>query len=330
MKNSLDKDTMVIRTTKAKFFLHIFFIASLLISLFLFFDFRIRYQFRQVVADNFISVLKVLSTRHEQYIYDGQQLVKILSRSPVIIDKDVLSCNSYLATLKQDYPTYAQINLLDANGQLICGTGYSSSQILSVGAFREYFNEAVHKKKLTMSEYSIGILSRKPVLIIAQPILDVDQNVSSVIMLSLDLNWINQDITEFHLPADRSLLILDKNGVVLGGFWSEEKMIGHSIAKTKIFKSLISSNGEGALESNEIDGVDKIFTFSKLRGTLEEHQIYVVIGIPKTSIDEIVRVFSYAHYMTWLIFVFALFVIMYVIDRYLTNSKQEKSKKRKK
>lgn len=153
----------------------------------------------------------------------------------------------------------------------------------------------------------------------AQPILDDEQNVISVLVASLDLEWINESIANFNLPSNRSLLILDEYGNILGGFWTEEKLIGHSLADTAIFKDIVNLGGEGSLESSELDGVDKLFIFTNLKGLPGDHNIYVLLGIPQKEINELSRTAYFNQLLAWLLGLCLLFLVVYMSIRFIMD-----------
>lgn len=127
MKNNFKNET-VYKITRWKLFFHILLVFLPILLLSIYFDFRIRQQVKEKVVDNYSSVLKLLSEQHQKYINDGEQLLHVLADSPTIIEHDIDKCNQYLGDLKEDHPFYADIALLDANGQHICGASYNQNQ----------------------------------------------------------------------------------------------------------------------------------------------------------------------------------------------------------
>lgn len=309
MKNNL-KNEIAHKITKGQLFFHILLIFLPILLLSIYFDFRIRQQVKEKAIENYSSVLKLLSEQHQKYINDGEQLLHVLADSPTIIEHDIDKCNQYLTGLKEGHPFYADISLLDADGQHICGASYNPKSVVNVSLFREYFTEAVNTKRFTMSEYTMGVVSRKAVIILAQPVLDAEQKVRGVLIVSLDLQWINKSISEFKLPSDRSLLLVDKEGKVLGGFWSDEKLIGQSIAGLSIFQEIIRNGEHGSVRSDELGNMDKLIVYSKLDGLPEEHPIYVVLGIPEQEINALTRAMSYGSILMWAISLILLFYFM--------------------
>ncbi len=140
-----------------------------------------------------------------------------------------------------------------------------------------------------------------------------------VLVASLDLEWINKSVANFNLPSNRSLLILDKSGNILGGFWSEEKLIGHSLAQTTIFKNVVNLGGEGSLESSELDGIDKLFIFTNLKGLPNDHKIYMLLGIPQKEINELSRVSYFNQLIAWLLGLCLLFLVVYISIKFIMD-----------
>lgn len=326
MKDNL-KNKIVYKITKWRLFSHIFLVFLPILLLSIYFDFHIRQQVKEKVVDNYSSVLKLLSEQHQKYINDGEQLLHVLADSPTIIEHDIDKCNQYLAGLKNGYPFYADIALLNADGQHICGASYNPKSVVNVGLFREYFSEAVHTKKFTMSEYTIGVVSRKAVIILAQPVLDAEQNVSGVLLASLDLQWINKSISEFKLPSNRSLLLVDKDGKILGGFWSDEKLIGQSMAGLSIFQEITRNSDHGSVWSNELGGMDKLIVYTKLDGLPQEHPIFVVLGIPEQEINASTRNMFYGLILMWALALISTFYFIHHTLNFLVSKNIERKKK---
>ncbi len=247
----------------------------------------------------------------------------MLAHDNDIIQQNIEECERLLGDIKKDYAFYANIFLLDTSGQSLCSTGAHPEQVVNVGLFRQYFTEVMRSKDFTISDYSIGITSRKPVIILALPVFDEEKNITGVIAASMDLEWINKSIAKFDLPTNRSLLIVDSTGNILGGFWAEEKLIGKSIANTDIFKKIKAKQGEGGFVSKDIDGVEKIFTFSQLSGLPSEHPIYVILGLPKKEVDSTTTVFNHGQLSTWVLTLIIFFSIMYFVMSHYSHTFKE-------
>lgn len=314
---------LVIKTTRTRLFFHVFLILLPVLFLAIFFSMKIREQVKTRASENFQSLLQLLSAQHEQYLHDGQQLLYVLAHDNDIIQQNVDECKRLLSDIKKDYAFYANIFLLDTNGQSLCSTGASPEHVVNVGLFRQYFTEVMRSKDFTISDYSIGITSRKPVIILALPVFDKEKNITGVIAASMDLEWINKSIATFNLPTNRSLLIVDGAGNILGGFWSEEKLIGRSIANTDIFKKIKARQGEGGFVSKDIDGVEKIFTFTQLSGLPSNHPIYIVLGLPKKEVDSVTTAFNHGQLSTWTLTLIAFFSIMYFVMSHYSQTSRE-------
>ncbi|PIG91169.1 ATP-binding protein [Gloeocapsopsis sp. IPPAS B-1203] len=228
------------------------------------------------IREQAVLLTRVVSTHHEQVITDTQQLLAILAQLPQIQSSHRI-CSSLLKSLQQQYPRYASLGVVQRSGNVSCSSTPSQNVNL---ADRSWMRNAIQKQQLSVSDYQIGRMTRKPVIVFGYPVINTtDRQVESVVFASLDLAWLNQFIAQIKLPPSTSLIIVDFKGIVLAHYPKTE-WVGKAPNLPIIQKIL--AQGNGVVEVVDVDGIPRLYAFSSL-SDLPQVNAYMGIGLSEKA-----------------------------------------------
>lgn len=226
---------------------------------------------------NALRLTRLAANNQEALIEGAHQLLLALSQLPQIRQPDLNSCGSFLASLQKQYPNYTALNLVQPDGTIICNS-VPNSQEINI-ADHDYFQHALQTKGFVIGNFSLGPSTHKMVLPFTYPVFSVDGQVESVLLVTLDLNWLNQLVPQVELPPNSTLLVVDNNGTVLFRYPNPDLWVGKSLSDVPVIQAIVNTQGDGTAETAGLDGINRLYAFTSLR-TGTDNNVHLGIGIP--------------------------------------------------
>ena len=225
-------------------------------------------------------------------IPDPRYFLENLSKHPAVLEADPPdSCNRLLAGLTETHRYFNNIAVIRLNGELLCSGVPIDKPVNS--SDRPYFRRALESRGFAIGDYQIGRLTGKTGVAFASPVFDTRGQPQAVVILVLDLSWLNQAVARIELPSGSRVTVLDSQGTILAGYADAANLIGRSIPELPAYRSFQRQKTEGTVESVGSDGVTRINAYVPIY-TSPAASIYLRVGIPKDIAyskvkDEIIR-----------------------------------------
>lgn len=245
-------------------------------------------QHRHLKVDARQSVLtfaRFAVSYHDSRVAETQRLLNLIAEMPQVRELQTQDCNTLLEELLFGNLSYANFGVIRPNGDVAC-SGVRPAAPVNL-ADRAHFRAAMQTRRLSVGDYQVGRLTNKPVLVIAQPILNAERQVQSVVYAALNLDWLKQFFPLSELPPGSIVTVIDRHGVILArapdpkGDWT-----GINLEKdVPIARQFIASGlGETVKEGRGVDGVQRIYALASLGSAADSHG-YIMVGIPSGEID---------------------------------------------
>ncbi len=226
----------------------------------------------------------VANKYHKSLVSETRLLLDVLKKLPQVKDPLNKNCEPTLEKMLFGNLRYANFAVINPQGMVVC-SAIPQNELTDLSD-RAYFKSAMQSKQLSVGDYQIGRIVNKPVQVIAQPVLDDNNNVEHVIYASLYLDWLKGIIPVSALPADSSVTVIDRHGVVLTrdpdpqNHWSG---INLKQALPEV-SSVVSSRADAWLgETQGPDSVKRIYALSRF-GAADHSYGYIMVGIPSEPI----------------------------------------------
>ena len=243
------------------------------------------YRMRLLDAQQHVQHYALVANKyHESLVSETRLLLDVLEKLPQVKDPLNKNCESTLDKMLFGNLRYANFAVINPQGLVVC------SAVVQDGSAdlsdRAYFKNAMQDKRLSVGDYQIGRIVNKPVQVMAQPMLDAGNNVKHVIFASLYLDWLKGIIPVNALPANSSVTVIDRHGVVLTrdpdpqNYWTG---INLKQALPEV-SSVVSSRADAWLgETQGQDGIKRLYAMSRF-GTVDNPYGYIMVGIPSEPI----------------------------------------------
>lgn len=240
-------------------------------------------QQRQIVADDIqasaLRLTRLVAADHQRLVEDSRQLLLTLAQLADVRGESSLECSQLFSDLLKIYPQYANLGVVLPNGWVKC-TGVKTPRVVLL-ADQEYIREALDERDFVVSRYQIDPISGKPAIMLAYPVTEEAGHLSAVVFAALDLGWLNELVTEAQLPESAVLSIVDDKGTILVHSIEQFGMVGQKVQNSPLVRAMLA-NEEGTSELVGLDGVERLYGFSRVQGEFVSH-IYVGIGISKEN-----------------------------------------------
>lgn len=211
---------------------------------------------RQIEVQNHAINLADLAAAEQRQIVQGiRQVLIVLSELPSIKAGDRQACNAYLGTVRQRFPAFLTLVVVDLKGQTICDP---YNKPVNVSA-RAYFASALKTGDFTVGEFSFGLQSGRKALQFALPFYGDDKQMGGVIIGTISLDWLADYIAKKGAPEGAAIAIIDRNGTFLARYPDNGQFVGR-----KAPENGIPPDHRRAADIVDVDGVRRIVGYSAL------------------------------------------------------------------
>jgi signal transduction histidine kinase len=233
---------------------------------------------KALVYEHAMRLSRLVSADYERLIEDARQLLVTLARLPAVRDLNRASCNALFTDLLAQRASYANLGVIDADGNIFC-SGIPGQVYLGD---RVYFRRAFETRDFAIGEYQVGRLTRKATVNFGYPVLDDAGDVHAVVYAALDLTWLNQLASQAGLPPGTMLTVIDRNGTILSRYPDDGEWVGQLMPEPLVLNAILTQKGDGTTDAPGTDGIPRLFSFAPFGGAAQSADAYVSVGIPAT------------------------------------------------
>src|SRR5262245_3766525 len=230
------------------------------------------------VQEQAMRLSRLVSADHERLIDDARQLVLTLARLPAVRDRNRTACNALFADLLTQQSSYANLAVADADGNVFCSALPMTGPVYA--GDRAYFQRAVETREFTIGEYQIGRITGKAAVNFGYPVLDDAGQITAVVAVALDLDWLNELASEAELPPGTMLTVIDRKGTILSRYPDEGKWVGKLMPEPLVLNTILTQRSNGTIDAPGVDGIPRLFSFVPFGGSAQSANAYVSVGIP--------------------------------------------------
>ncbi len=211
----------------------------------------------------------------------AEQLFSTFSYIPAIRRRDAVAVNALLADLVRKNPQITNLLVADEKGNT-WASGLPMKDSISA-ADRQYFRNAMETGRFSSGEFSIGRLLNKPTLLFGYPLRDGSGRITDVATVSFSLDKYERYFQMKGMSTEASLALFDRKGTIL--FAGPTLALIGKQDREDLFRKMTTGPDEGSFEALGLTGVDRVFTYRKLRLPGESQPyMYVRAGISVSSI----------------------------------------------
>jgi signal transduction histidine kinase len=233
---------------------------------------------KALVQEHAMRLSRLVSGGYERLIEGSQQLLVSLARLPAVRDLNRAACNALFADLLLRHSSYANLGVIDADGNVFCSALPITDQVYL--GDRVYFRRAFETRDFAIGEYQVGRITRKATVNFGYPVLDDASHVRAVVFAALDLAWLNELARQAGLPPGTMLTVIDRKGTILSRYPDEGRWVGQLMPEPLVLNAILTQQGNGTTDAPGTDGIPRLFSFAPFGGAAQSADAYVSVGIP--------------------------------------------------
>lgn len=230
-----------------------------------------------------LSLLQLAALDQKHLVRNARQQLITLAQLPIVRDPALArECTEIFARLRKQYHYYNNLGVANPQGWIYC-SGMPLTKPVSI-ADRDYFQAAIAKRDFSISDYQIGRVVKRAVIVFGYPVMDEAGVVQNVVFASIDLaSWFKELAAGTSLPPNASLLLLNNQGMILARHPNPEQWMGKIITDRPLTNAIKAGAQNGRTEDVGIDGVKRLYVFTRVQDVLAG-QVYLVAGIPSANL----------------------------------------------
>src|SRR5574341_1457801 len=207
-----------------------------------------------------LRLAQIASSNQERVIEVARELLSAVAQLPQVRKRDSQGCSALFANLLKQYRGYANLVAVEPSGNVFC-SGQPMTGTINF-ADRNWFRRAVERRALATSEYSIGRITGRPIVVLGYPAINASGQVEAVVAIALDLAWLNELAAKTRLPSTTTLTVIDRKGIILVRFPESGNWVGKSMPQTRLLQTILNRS-EGTVEAFGMDGIARLYGFSR-------------------------------------------------------------------
>ncbi len=225
---------------------------------------------------NALRMAQLASASFDQLVSGSRQLLVALAEVPPVRSRDPEASRSLFSDLARQYPWYTTIAAASPNGDVYASATPQAGPVNV--SDRSYFKRALVEKGFVVGDYQIGRLTGKTNIPAAFPILNSSGQVDAVLVVGIDVGFLNGIMEQLNLPEGAVMFVIDREGTVITRHPEPEKFVGKDASDVEVVRDILASGKDGTTHGRGLDGVPRMFGFTRLK----EGQAgsFLTVGIP--------------------------------------------------
>ncbi len=222
-----------------------------------------------------LSRARVAAAAEQQLIDETHHLLITAAQVSEVHGDDPEACRVLLAKFLGQYPMLTNLLVLEADGRL-----FASGVPPSVPDYHNlaWFKRAIETRAFGTSGFATDGPTGAPVMAAVYPEVHEDGRVHRLIAASLDLTWMRRAVAVADLPNDAVVTVIDGNGLILAREPDNGTFVGHAAPEWRVSAMARSPNGEGTVEGLGLDGVTRLYGYSRLKSA----DVFVSVGLSRS------------------------------------------------
>lgn len=224
-----------------------------------------------------ISSAQRAASDYRELVDRTELLLTVLSRVPELQTPEAPVCSELMRNVMNAFPRYANLGVVDAQGQLLCSALPLSGPVDASG--RRWFQRAVATRSFSPGDYQVGILTRRATLNFGLPLIGARNDLQGVAFAAMDLEGFAQAAAA---DPGHSVVLVDPDGVVLTRNEDAEAWTGKQVLHTPLWQ-VAEQIPEEAVRLRGLDGTPRLFAFEAIRAGARTAAI-LAYGVPEAEL----------------------------------------------
>lgn len=232
----------------------------------------------RVSQENLQRLTNLAAVNVAESLSGVRQLLSGLSNVPELMGS-AEECSTLLAATLKRYPNYANLGLIQLNGDVTCSAVPSARPVNL--ADRDHFQRAIKERRFIAGNYVFGRVIQQHTINLTYPVLDRDGVPRAVVFAALTLPELDRFIQGINLPAGSVLITTDAQGSIISRRPDPDLWFGKKVSPA--LQQAMARRERVPMEILGPDEVLRLHAFARVGGP-DLSDFTLTIGIPSGEI----------------------------------------------
>lgn len=246
-------------------------------------------QTLQRARDGVSEAARLAASSQSSVFDEARSTLKVLQALPQVrVPVSFAACSAIAANLHAANPNFNTVGAVDAEGMITCHSKLTQSQRFGGLDLLEQARTALASDFL-VGRFTIERASGKPTLITLMPLVATDGSFAGAVFVSLSLEHMSAAAEALSNGGSRVVTMVESDtGRMLTRYPPLPVPFGTAFPDHPLARAMRAMPNGGVVEAKSLDGVERIFGFSPMRG-IEKTGIMLSIGEPRDPLLSPVR-----------------------------------------
>jgi diguanylate cyclase (GGDEF)-like protein len=194
------------------------------------------------------------------------------------------SCDIMRASLPVNLPWIRALMIVGKDGRVQCAT---NNEVVGLDlSDRDYFKGAQQTHTFAFSDFLLAKSNSKPIMVAAYPVSAITDEVDSVIVAGVNLDWMSKIMSNLGGRPGISAVLVDSTGIVMAAPADQASMIGRPLDTIPLLSAIAekafgSDQPQGSLSFVAADGSKRAASFARIAGT----QSRLIVSIDEAKVS---------------------------------------------
>ena len=228
---------------------------------------------------NALDLAREVVSTQSQAVSNARSLAQVLSALPEIREGSPAACRQRLVEIHGLARDYANLVVTDAGGKMLCAAKGSAPTDFSD---RDWYQRAIQERHFVMGSFVIGKIQGLPILPTAQPILNQQGQVERVILVPINVAWLERLLKQARIGEQATITVLDHDAIVMASQPADPRRIGKPSTLRPLVDAIALGKEDGTGETVNGKQVPILFAYARLSGEDQAGgKVYANVSVPK-------------------------------------------------
>ena len=217
-------------------------------------------------------------------IEHAAQFLDDMATVPSIKDTRSRQCVPHLKNLKSQNSAYANLGVLDLDGQATCHALDSENSVAVKLGDKAFFQQVLKTRKFAVGDYGASPVTGQPTLGLGVPVYSGDGQLNGVAFAALDLSAVSKALVDTPLLAGSSLWVLDRRNTVLAihPLSHDTRITLGAVEENPLVRAAARVAIAGLHHGPDESGLEQVYAYAPVGKT--DTGLFVVVGTPNKTI----------------------------------------------
>jgi PAS domain S-box-containing protein len=209
-----------------------------------------RHARQQLVEDEAMRLMGLVASEQRRIAEGAEQVLDVIAGSPAVQNDRPDDCQQLLGNVVASLARYVTVAVVGSDGHVVCAPR-AVDRGIDVSD-RDYFHTAMQSGGFTIGGYEVSRGTGRPTVHMAKPFRRPGGDIAGVVVLALDLGWLQEQLDQVALPPGTVVSILDRNGTFVARRPNGEHFIGQPMRAE--YRFILTGNADKVVPMTSLEG----------------------------------------------------------------------------